>query len=152
MAISVLFVCMGNICRSPLAEAALRRECARMGINMVIDSAGTHDWHTGRPPDERAQAVAARNDAPIDHLRARPVRTSDFRDFDHIIALDRDNLTNLKAIQPSDGSARIALLLDFVEGRAGQNVDDPYYGNDEAFEQTWADVVAGAKALTAKFS
>lgn len=151
MAISVLFVCMGNICRSPLAEAALRQECARVGIGMIIDSAGTHDWHTGRPPDERAQTVAVRNGAPIDYLRARAVRAADFRDFDHIIALDNENLTNLKAIQPSDGSATLSLLLDFVEGRAGQDVDDPYYGTDEAFDQTWADAVAGAKAFVAKF-
>lgn len=151
MAISVLFVCMGNICRSPLAEAALRQECARVGAAMIVDSAGTHDWHTGQPPDDRAQAVAARNGAPIDHLRARPVRTADFRNFDHIIALDNENLINLKAIQPSDGSATLSLLMDFVEGRAGHDVDDPYYGTDEAFDQTWADAVAGAKAFVAKF-
>lgn len=151
MAISVLFVCMGNICRSPLAEAALRKECARAGIGMIIDSAGTHDWHNGQPPDERARAVASRNGAAIDHLRARPVRTADFRDFDYVIALDKENLAQLKAIQPSDGSATVLLLLDLVAGRAGQDVDDPYYGADEAFEQTWADAVAGAKALIAKF-
>lgn len=152
MAISVLFVCMGNICRSPLAEAALRQECARVGHAMIIDSAGTHGWHAGQAPDDRAQAVAHRNGAPIDHLRARQVRTSDFRDFDHIIALDNENLVNLRAIEPSDASAALSLLLDPVEGRAGQDVDDPYYGADEAFEKTWADVIAGARALVAKLS
>lgn len=152
MAISVLFVCMGNICRSPMAEAALRQECERAGKVMVVDSAGTRDWHTGNPPDERAQAVALRNGAPIDHLRARPVRTADFHHFDHIIALDSANLDDLKAIQPSDGSAKLSLLLDMVEGRAGQGVVDPYYEADEEFEKTWADVVAGAKALVANLS
>ncbi len=152
MAISVLFVCMGNICRSPLAEAALRQQCALSGQSMIIDSAGTHDWHTGQPPDERAQTVAAKNGAPIEHLRARPVRTADFRDFDFIIALDNDNLAKLKAIQPSDGAAVLSLLLDYVEGRAGEGVIDPYYKDDEAFELTWADAVAGAKGLIARLS
>ena len=152
MAVSVLFVCMGNICRSPMAEAALRQECARAGKSVIIDSAATHDWHTGNPPDDRAQVVAARNDAPIDHLRARPVCTADFRDFDHIIALDNDNLNNLKAIEPSNGSAKLSLFLDLVEGRTGQDVFDPYYEAEEAFEATWADAVAGAKAFIAKLS
>lgn len=147
MAISVLFVCMGNICRSPLAEAALRQRCEQVGKAMIIDSAGTHDWHAGRPPDDRAQAVAADNGAPISHLRARAVRTSDFRDFDHIIALDKDNLTHLQAMEPSDGSAVLHLFLDLVEGRAGEDVADPYYESDEAFVRTWTDAVAGAKAL-----
>lgn len=152
MAISVLFVCMGNICRSPLAEAALRQQCALSGRGMIIDSAGTHDWHTGQPPDERAQAVAAKNGAPIDHLRARPVRTADFRNFDHIIALDNDNLASLKAIEPADGVAKLSLLLDYVDGRAGEGVIDPYYAGDEAFDVTWADAIAGAKAFIARLS
>ncbi|MEW4468307.1 low molecular weight protein-tyrosine-phosphatase [Parasphingorhabdus sp. JC815] len=152
MTTSVLFVCLGNICRSPMAEAALRQECARAGKTMIIDSAGIRDWHTGNPPDDRAQAVAARYGAPIDHLSARPVRVADFRTFDHIIAMDNDNLSNLKSMAPSDGSAKLSLFLDLLEGRNGQDVIDPYYEADEAFETTWADVVAGAKALIAKLS
>ncbi|GAA0467364.1 hypothetical protein GCM10009096_05170 [Parasphingorhabdus litoris] len=119
---------------------------------MIIDSAGTHDWHEGRPPDDRAQAVAAKNGAPIDHLRARPVRASDFRNFDYIIALDGDNLSRLQAIQPADSVAVLSLFLDHVEGREGEGVIDPYYESDEAFDTTWADAVAGAKALIDKLT
>ncbi len=150
MAISVLFVCMGNICRSPLAEAALRQECARVGKSLIVDSAGTHDWHAGQPPDERAQAVGKKNGAPLDHLRARALRTADFRDFDHIIALDNENMANLLAKQPADGSAQLSLLLDHVEGREGEDVADPYYEADTAFDETWDDVLAAAKALVIK--
>ncbi|MEP3226006.1 MAG: low molecular weight protein-tyrosine-phosphatase [Parasphingorhabdus sp.] len=150
MAISVLFVCMGNICRSPLAEAALRQECGRIGKNVIVDSAATHDWHNGQPADDRAQAVALRNGAPIDHLRARAVRTSDFRDFDHIIALDNDNLSHLKSMEPSDGTAVLSLFLNHLDGRTGEDVADPYYETDDAFDTTWADVAAGAKALAAR--
>ncbi|MEH6755952.1 MAG: low molecular weight protein-tyrosine-phosphatase [Parasphingorhabdus sp.] len=150
MAISVLFVCMGNICRSPLAEAALRQQCSDMELSLIIDSAGTHDWHADQPPDERAQAVAAKNGAPIDHLRARGVRTADFRDFDHIIALDNDNMAYLEELQPSDGSALLSLFLDHVIGREGEGLVDPYYELEDAFDKTWADVVAGAKGIIAK--
>lgn len=152
MASSVLFVCMGNICRSPMAEAALRQECERLGKTVTVDSAGTEDWHSGKAPDERAQAVALRNGAPIGHLAARQVKAADFYDFDHIIAFDQDNLANLKAVEPSDGTAELSLFLDLVEGREGQGVVDPYYETDEAFETTWVDVTTGAKALAAKLA
>ncbi|MEL6875721.1 MAG: low molecular weight protein-tyrosine-phosphatase [Pseudomonadota bacterium] len=151
MTVSVLFVCLGNICRSPLAEAALRDAGARSGVAMIVDSAGTADWHAGRPPDDRAVAAAARNGVEAGHLRARQVRTTDFRDFDHIIALDGQNLSDLQAIQPKDASAELTLLLDHVEGRAGEDVADPYYGDDSAFDLTWRDVTAAAENLVARF-
>ncbi|PHR94952.1 MAG: phosphotyrosine protein phosphatase [Oceanobacter sp.] len=149
---SVLFVCLGNICRSPLAEAALRRECAHSDFNVVIDSAGTGDWHVGQPPDERAQAAASRNGVEIGHLRARQVTGADFHDFDHIIALDSQNLRDLEAMRPAKGVAQLSLLLDHVEGRAGQDVADPYYGGDEDFDQTWAEVTAAAKTLSSRLA
>jgi protein-tyrosine-phosphatase len=89
---AVLFVCLGNICRSPLAEAAFRSEAERLGLSVEIDSAGTGDWHVGRSPDPRAIAAARRNGLDISHLRARQVTAEDFRRFDHIVALDRQNL------------------------------------------------------------
>ena len=150
MPASVLFVCLGNICRSPLAEGAFRREAERLGIEVQADSAGTGDWHIGRPPDPRAAAAARRNGVDIAHLRARQVSSEDFHRFHHIIALDRENLSHLQAMQPPGSRAQLSLLLDHVEGRAGQAVADPYYGAQERFDSAWADVQAGARALARK--
>ena len=144
---AVLFVCLGNICRSPLAEAAFRQEAERRGLEVEIDSAGTGSWHVGHPPDRRAQAVALRHGVDIAGYRGRQVTPEDFRRFTHVVALDRDNLADLKRIQPSDGTARLLLLLDAVEGRQGKSVADPYYGDEADFDVTWADAVAGAKGL-----
>ena len=144
---SVLFVCLGNICRSPLAEAALRREAERLGLDVDVDSAGTGDWHVGQPPDVRAQAVALRNGADISMLRARQVGPEDFRRFDHLVALDSKNLANLEAMRPPDGTATLSLLLDHVPGRARQPVIDPYYGDDALFDETWRVVTDGARGL-----
>ncbi len=144
---SVLFVCLGNICRSPLAEAALRAEAQRLGTDIDVDSAGTGDWHVGRPPDPRTVAVARRNGIDISNLRARQVRADDFFRFDHIVALDAQNLTDLRALQPAGATARLSLLLDHVEGRTGQAVADPYYGDDAGFDGAWADAAAGAAGL-----
>ena len=144
---SVLFVCLGNICRSPLAEAALRAEAARIGLDVEVDSAGTGDWHVGGPPDRRAQAVARRHGIDISGYRARLVEPEDFRRFDQIVALDANNLAVLRRMAPDDTRARLSLLLDHVPGRAGEPVADPYQGSDEGFDVTWADVSAGAQGL-----
>ncbi|MDP8914013.1 MAG: low molecular weight phosphotyrosine protein phosphatase [Pseudomonadota bacterium] len=149
---SVLFVCLGNICRSPLAEAAFRREAERLGLDLRIDSAGTGDWHVGRPPDPRAAAVAAKNGVDVTSLRARQVSPADFYEFAHIIALDAQNLADLRAMQPPDGTAELSLLLDHVEGRQGEPVADPYYGEAEHFDQTWRDVTQGAEGLARRIA
>ncbi len=147
MTSSVLFVCLGNICRSPLAEGALRTEAARLGLDLIVDSAGTGDWHAGEPPDERAIAVAHRNGVDISSLRARQVRPADFRRFTHVIALDHDNLAKLHKLAPADATAEVSLLLDHVHGREGQAVADPWFGEAAGFEVTWAEVTAAARAL-----
>ena len=149
---SVLFVCLGNICRSPLAEAALRAEAERLGLAVEIDSAGTGDWHLGHPPDRRAAAVAKRQGIDISHLRSRLVTPADFRRFDHIVALDAQNLRDLRRMQPPDGKARLSLLLDHIDGRRGEAVADPYYGDAGHFDETWRDVAEGARALARKLA
>jgi protein-tyrosine phosphatase len=147
---SVLFVCLGNICRSPLAEAALKAEAERIGLEVEVDSAGTGDWHLGHPPDPRAAAVAERNGIDISQRRARQVKPDDFHRFDHVIALDEQNLANLQRMRPEGARAELSLLLDHVDGRAGEPVADPYYGDASHFDLTWRDVTDGARALARK--
>ncbi len=148
--LAVLFVCLGNICRSPLAEAAFRAEAARIGLDVEVDSAGVGDWHVGRPPDRRARAVAHRNGVDISACRARQVSRADFERFDHIVALDLDNLAALEALRPARSAAKLSLLLDHVEGREGEAVADPYYGDAAAFDATWTDVARAAEGLARK--
>jgi protein-tyrosine phosphatase len=144
---SVLFVCLGNICRSPLAEAAFRQEIERLGLEVEADSAGTGAWHAGSPPDKRAQRIALRNGIDISTYRARQVKKNDFHHFTHIVALDAENLEALEAMKPPAAVAQITLLLDHAEGREGEAVADPYYGGEAGFATTWADVSAGARGL-----
>lgn len=144
---TILFVCLGNICRSPLAEGALKARAEAAGLDLIVDSAGTGDWHVGRAPDERAQAVARANGVDISGYRARQVAAADFQRFTHIFALDHTNLADLRALAPSGATAEVALLLDAVNGQQGQAVADPYYGTAKDFETTWAEVDAAAQAL-----
>jgi protein-tyrosine phosphatase len=144
---SILFVCLGNICRSPLAEAAFRQEAERTGLDVEVDSAGTGHWHAGEAPDRRAQATAKRHGAGIGGYTARQVTAEDFHRFSHIVALDTENLAALKRLKPKNSAAELSLLLDHVPGRQGQGVADPYYGGEAGFEATWADVAAGAQGL-----
>ena len=147
MAVSILFVCLGKICRSPLAEGAFRAEAERLGLDVEVDSAGTGGWHQGEPPDSRAIAAARRGGVDIAGQRARKVTRADFDRFDHIFALDADNLADLEALRPAGSRARLLLLLDCVPGREGQGVADPYYGGDSHFDTTWGDVTEAAHAL-----
>lgn len=145
---SVLFVCLGNICRSPLAEAAFWREAKRRGLAVEVDSAGTGTWNLGKAPDPRAQSVAVREGLDISGRRARQVTVEDFGRFAHIVALDARNLADLEAMRPAGSGAALSLLLDHVAGRAGEAVTDPYHGEADQFDATWRDVEAGARGLT----
>ena len=147
---AVLFVCMGNICRSPLAEAAFRARAQAAGLQVTVDSAGTDGWHAGEPPDRRAQAVALGHGIDISGYRARQAGPEDFSRFTHIFALDHSNLKRLLQIAPREPAAHLALLLDLVEGAQGQSVADPYYGDIEGFEATWRQVDLAAAALVAR--
>ena len=144
---SILFVCLGNICRSPLAEGVFRDLAAREGIGVEIDSAGTGDWHLGHPPDQRAQAVAGKNGVDIGELRARLVTPDDFRRFDYIVAMDASNLANLEAMRPEGATAKVGRLLDYAREAGVPDVPDPYYGGPEGFDETYRLVAAGAKGL-----
>ncbi|MEO1967913.1 MAG: low molecular weight protein-tyrosine-phosphatase [Sphingomonadaceae bacterium] len=149
---AILFVCLGNICRSPLAEGAFRHAAQLAGLDLEIDSAGTGDWHQGEPPDQRARAAAKAGGVDISDLRARQVRSDDFDRFTHIFAMDEQNLADLKAMAPVGSNAEIALLLDLVPGREGASVSDPYYGGEEMFDYTWEDVSLAARALVKRLN
>jgi len=149
---SVLFVCLGNICRSPLAEAAFRAAASEARLDAHCDSAGTAAYHVGEPPDPRSIRTAAQCGIDIRHYRGRQVDPADFHSFSHIFAMDHDNLRNLEAIRPPSGTAELALLLDAVPGREGAAVADPYYGGEENFEDTWDDVSTAAKAIVARLA
>ncbi len=134
--IKVLFVCLGNICRSPLAEAIFNQKIKNSGVEVHFksDSAGTSDFHIGELPDERTLKCAELHKIPIKH-RGRQVNRTDFRDFDYIIAMDESNLKNLNSMKSKCGfpDKEIHLMRDFVPGNEGLSVPDPYYGGEEGF-------------------
>lgn len=125
----------------------MRVAADKAGFDVTVDSAGTGSWHVGHPPDDRSIAVAQRAGIDISHYRARQVRGDDFRSFDYILALDPQNLRDLRKIAPGDTKAKIALLMDFVPGHMGQGVADPYYLDDIAFEVVWRDVSQAAEGI-----
>lgn len=145
---SVLFVCLGNICRSPLAEGAFRKvmEDLGAGSRVLIDSAGTGGWHQGEAPDPRSIAVAARNGIDISAQRARQVVKADFSRFEHILAMDSSNLNNLRKLSPAEAPARLRLFLE----AEGMDVPDPYYGGPAGFETVFRMVMTGAENLAAE--
>jgi protein-tyrosine phosphatase len=132
----VLFVCLGNICRSPTAEGAFRAlvEAESLQGEIEIDSAGTHAYHVGASPDRRAQAAAAARGYQLGSLRGRQVEREDFERFDYVLAMDRSNLEDLKAMQRPGSTAEVSLFLDFAQNTDESEVPDPYYGGDSGFE------------------
>lgn len=133
--VRVLFVCLGNICRSPSAEGVFRSLVEQAGLSdqIEIDSCGTGNWHVGKSPDDRAQQAARRRGIDISDLRARQIRAEDLDRFDYVLVMDRQNLADVRAIWQQNGGTRPALFLDF--GPSGHDeVPDPYYGGHEGFE------------------
>ena len=132
----VLFVCMGNICRSPTAEAVFRQRAERFGLDgeLEIGSAGTHGYHEGDGADPRAEAAAADRGYDLGAHRARRVRPDDFHEFDHIVAMDRDNLEILDAMAPDGSRSALSLFLAHIDGATSTDVPDPYYGGAAGFD------------------
>jgi len=133
----VLFVCLGNICRSPTAQGVFEGLVATRGLSgeIAVDSCGTGAWHVGSTPDRRAVAAAARRGYDLGSLRARQVQPEDFETFDYILAMDRDNLADLEAMRPDDFPGHLGLFLAFAREGAPADVPDPYYGGDAGFEE-----------------
>ncbi|MDA0367735.1 MAG: low molecular weight phosphotyrosine protein phosphatase [Proteobacteria bacterium] len=136
--VQVLFVCLGNICRSPMAEGVFRHLVADAGLaaQIAADSAGTGAWHVGQPPDERAQAITAQRGIDIAMQRARQVAPMDFSTFDYVLAMDGDNLRTLMGAAPTAARTRIRLILDYGDTNA-TDVPDPYYGGPAGFDQVF---------------
>jgi protein-tyrosine phosphatase len=147
--ISILILCLGNICRSPMAEAILQAQIADAGLKIAVDSAGTAGWHAGKPPDSRAIASARRNGLDLSGLRARQLRVADFQRFDLILGMDADNLRAAEAVRPAGSQTCIRLFLDETTGEPGA-VPDPYYEGDAAFAALFAMLEAAAKAYVAR--
>ena len=135
--VKVLFVCLGNICRSPTAEGVFRKVVVDAGLSelIVIDSAGTHAYHVGEPPDRRAQETAARRGVDISELRGRRATENDLDEFDYVLAMDRENLHNLLAIAQEHHRERIKLFMEFAADQEEEDVPDPYYGGPSGFDR-----------------
>lgn len=135
MKAKVLFVCLGNICRSPTAEAVMRKKLQDKGLEnwFEIDSAGTGNWHVGESPDARATQAAQVRGYDMSEIRARQITENDFKHFDLILAMDRSNISNMRRVCPSGCMSKIGLLMDYVPHAVLDEVPDPYYGNEDGF-------------------
>ena len=147
--VSVLFICMGNICRSPTAEVVFRHYVERAGLseNIVIDSAGTHDYHIGSSVDSRTQRAAQQRGYDMSNLHGRQVEAADFRRFDYVLAMDHGNLAVLQNLTPKDGDTQPQLFLEYARYHAEREVPDPYYGGADGFERVLDLVEDAAQGL-----
>ena len=147
----VLMICLGNICRSPTAEAVLRKRVHEAGLDdrIEVDSAGTAGYHVNSPPDRRAVAHGERRGLEMRHLRGRQVEAADFDRFDVILAMDEDNLANLERVRPAGSPAKVALLMSYAPQAGAREVPDPYYGGADGFEHVLDLVDAACVAFIA---
>lgn len=147
----ILFFCMGNICRSPTAEGVMRAKLAAAGLasQVEVDSAGTHAYHVGEPPDERSQAHALRRGYDLSPQRARQLVAADFTRFDLVLGMDADNLSRAAKLCPPGERHRLKLLLDYAPQTGKRHVPDPYYGGDAGFEEVLDLVEAACDGLVA---
>ncbi|MAO56999.1 MAG: phosphotyrosine protein phosphatase [Rhodospirillaceae bacterium] len=147
--VNVVFVCLGNICRSPSAEGVFRKLVRDEGLSDVIttDSSGTSGWHIGEAPDPRAQEAAQRRGIDISDLRGRKSAARDFRDFDYVLAMDRRNYADLSAIAPKGAEDRLHMFLSFAPHLGETEVPDPYYGGDQGFDDVLDMIEAASKGL-----
>jgi protein-tyrosine phosphatase len=148
----ILFCCMGNICRSPSAEGVFRQLIAVRAphLSVEIDSAGTHGYHVGDPPDRRAVSAALRRGIDLSGLRARRVEAGDFERFDLILAMDEDNLNELRQLAPAHARERIRLVMEYAPNAASRAVPDPYYGGAQGFEAVLDLLEEAAEGLLAE--
>lgn len=143
----ILFFCMGNICRSPTAEGVMRAKLQAAGLDIEVDSAGTHGYHVGAPPDERSQQHALKRGYDLSALRARKLLAEDFGRFDLVLAMDADNLANAERLCPPAQRHKLRLLLDYAPGAARRHVPDPYYGGAAGFDEVLDLVEAACDGL-----
>jgi protein-tyrosine phosphatase len=145
----ILMVCLGNICRSPLAEGIMREKAKNWPVQPYVDSAGTGGWHAGEAPDQRSIAVASRYGIDISMQKARKFRLSDFSDFDFIFAMDRSNLNDILSIAPEEHSAKVHLLLNYA-GKGLADVPDPWYGDETDFESVYLQLNEALEVIESK--
>ncbi len=147
--VRVLFVCMGNICRSPTAEGVFRSLVNKAGLSdrIHIDSAGTHAYHVGEPPDQRAQAAARKRNIDLSSQRARKVRVEDFDEYDYILAMDQNNVAELEFLVSNKSNGKLKLFLEYAEKASTLEVPDPYYGGPHGFEHVLDLVEAASTGL-----
>jgi len=147
--VKVLFVCMGNICRSPTAEGVFKGLVEEAGLSHVIetDSAGTHSYHVGAEPDSRAQTVALTRGFDLSGLRGRKFVAEDFVEFDYLLAMDEENYSNMDTIRPDNAKGSLHLFLDFAPNVKEKEVPDPYYGGPKGFERVFDMVEDASQGL-----
>lgn len=148
--VKVMFVCMGNICRSPTAHGLFQQLVDEQGLgnSILVESSGTHSYHVGNPPDGRSQAIASQRGVDLSSLRARRFISNDFIEFDYLIGMDNGNIADMRAIRPDNASGRLQLMLEYSSRYSEKEVPDPYFG-DDGFERVFDLIDDSARGLLA---